>query len=73
MLDYNNLLLQIENAEKRNQAQLRDKDKSFTEEKNKLNKKIEVLMSEQTELQERLMESANYMRDLEYFKKKAVE
>lgn len=30
MLDYNNLLLQIENAEKRNQTQLRDKDKAFT-------------------------------------------
>lgn len=41
MLDYNNILLQIENAEKRSQAILREKEKLFNEEKNKLNKKVE--------------------------------
>jgi chromosome segregation ATPase len=41
--DYNSLLAKLEETEKRNQATAKEKDRAYTEEKNKLNKRIDQL------------------------------
>lgn len=48
------MLSQLEQIEKKNQQQMKDKDRVFLEEKNKLNKKIEQLTQENKSLLEQI-------------------
>lgn len=75
--DYNSLLAKLEEAEKKHQATAKDKDRAFTEEKNRLNKKsdgltqsLEKLKEEYAEKETVLNETSNQLKQMQ---KKEVE
>lgn len=70
--DYNSLLAKLEEAEKKHQATAKDKDRAFTEEKNRLNKKCDLLAQSLDKLKEEftekeivLTETSNLLKQLQ--------
>lgn len=61
--DYNTLLAKLEEAEKKNQATAKEKDRAYVEEKNRLSKKIDSLSQHIEKLKEEQSERENQLND----------
>jgi len=59
--DYNSLLAKLEEAEKKHQNNAKEKERAFTEEKNRLNKKIDQLNQTLDKLKEDYNEKESHL------------